>query len=86
MEKSTMLDEDSLKRILLGAVIGAAITVLVGFSGFGWMLEGTAKEMAKKSAEAAVAEALAPICADKVRASNSPAVAEACGKVISAPK
>ncbi len=61
---SSMLDDKSLMRILLGAVIGAAITVFVGFSAMGWMFEGTAKDLAKRSASAAVVEALAPICAD----------------------
>jgi hypothetical protein len=64
MADSTMLDENSLKRILLGAVIGGVITALVGFSGFGWTFESTAKEMSKNSVNAAVVEALAPICAD----------------------
>jgi hypothetical protein len=64
MANSSMLDEDSLKRIVLGAVIGAAISTFAGFSGFGWTLDGTARELAKKSANEAVVGALAPICAD----------------------
>jgi hypothetical protein len=64
MANSSMLDEDSLKRILLGGVIGAAIITFAGFSGFGWTLDSTAKELAKKSANEAVVAALAPICAD----------------------
>jgi hypothetical protein len=65
METSkAMLDDYSLKRILLGTAIGAVITVFVGFNGLGVMLDSSAKEMAKKSANAAVVEALAPICAD----------------------
>jgi hypothetical protein len=65
METSkALLDDYSLKRILLGAAIGAAITAYVGFTGLGVMSESSAKEMAKKSANAAVVEALAPICAD----------------------
>ena len=59
-----MLDEHSLRRILLGAVIGAVIITFAGFSGFGWTLDSTAKEMAKKSANDSVVAALAPICAD----------------------
>lgn len=64
MADSTMLDESSLKRILLGAVIGGVVTALVGFSGFGWTFESTAKEISKHNAAAAVVEALAPICAE----------------------
>ena len=61
----SLLDEDSLKRILLGVAIGIAVTCLAGFQGLGWVLDGTAKDLAKKSASAAVIEALAPICVDK---------------------
>jgi hypothetical protein len=122
MAESTMLDDKSLMRILLGAVIGGAVTMFVGFSGFGWTFEGTAKDMAKHSAAAAVVEALAPICADNFQhaadatknkvalmkinsseqatfieqggwakfpgsnSSNSPAVAEACAKIVGAAK
>lgn len=64
MADSKMLDDKSLMRILLGAVIGGVITGFVGFSGFGWTFESSAKEAAKRSASAAVIEALAPICAD----------------------
>ena len=39
--------------------------MLAGFHTMGWTTENTAKEMAKKSANAAVVEALAPICVDK---------------------
>src|SRR5216683_516222 len=61
----SLMDEDSLKRILLGAVIGGGVTMFAGFQGLGWTLDGTAKDLAKKSASAAVIEALAPICVDK---------------------
>ena len=64
MGNSSILDEDSLKRMVLGGVIGAVIITLAGFSAFGWTLDSTAKEMAKKSANEAVVAALAPICAD----------------------
>ena len=65
MEKPSLLDEYSLKRILLGAVCGAAIAAFVGFNALGMMFESSAKDMAKNAANAAVIEALAPICADK---------------------
>jgi hypothetical protein len=122
MANSSMLDEDSLKRIVLGAVIGGVITTFAGFSGFGWTFESTAKDMAKKSANEAVVSALAPNCADKFQhtadatknrielmklslseqssfieqggwatlpggdTANKSAVAEACAKMLSAPK
>ncbi len=119
---STLLDDKSLMRILLGAVIGAAITTFVGFNGLGWTLESSAKDVARNSANAAVVEVLAPICADNFQhapnattnklallkvssseqasfivqggwakfpgnnTSNNAAVAEACARIISAPK
>lgn len=58
-----MLDEYSLKRLLLGAVIGAAIAAFVGFNGLGLMFESKAKDLATSAANAAVVQALAPICA-----------------------
>lgn len=118
-----MLDDKSLMRILLGAVIGGAITIFVGFNGFGWTFESTARNTARNSANAAVIEALAPICADNFQhaanasknklalmkissssdqssfieqggwakfpgnnSSNNTAVADACAKMINAPK
>lgn len=122
MTQSTILDDKSLMRILLGAVIGGVVTGLVGFSGFGWTFESKAKDMARASANAAVVEALAPICAENFQrgaeatknkvalmkssssdqvtfieqggwakfpgnnSSNNMAVADACIKMISAPK
>src|ERR1700675_1217364 len=64
MANPSMMDEDSLKRIILCVVIGAVIITLAGFSSLGWTFDSTAKEMAKKSANEAVVAALAPICAD----------------------
>ena len=64
MANPSMLDEDSLKRILLGAIIGAAVITLAGFSSLGWTLDSSAREIAKKSANDAVIAALAPICVD----------------------
>ena len=60
----SMLDDKSLMRMLLGGVISSTITIFAGFSGFGWMLDSRAKDLAKASANAAIVEVLAPICAD----------------------
>jgi hypothetical protein len=62
---STMLNDQSLMRIALGFAIGATVTGFVGFTALGWTLESKAKDMAKSTANAAVVEALAPICAEK---------------------
>jgi hypothetical protein len=59
------MDEDSLKRILLGASIGVVLTAFAGFGALGWKTDTTARDMAKQAANASVIEALAPICVDR---------------------
>jgi hypothetical protein len=56
---------DTPKRLVQGMVVGAIATMVVGFNWGGWTLGSTAKDMAQKGAQAAVVQALAPICADK---------------------
>ena len=64
---SSYLEGDSPKRFLQGIALGAIATMVVGFNWGGWTLGSTAQGMAEKSAQAAVVQALAPICADKFR-------------------
>ena len=59
------------KNILMGAVFGAIIGPLAGFWGAGWQTGGGAKAYA----EAAVSDALLPVCANLILA-NTAAVAE----------
>ena len=62
-----------------GAMGGAALLAIVGFMFGGWVTGGTAAELARKQADAAVVKVLAPICVDKFRhASNA---AENLGKL-----
>lgn len=51
-----------LKPGIWGAVIGAILTMIVGFSWGGWTTSGTARQEAMKQADAAVTAALVPIC------------------------
>ena len=69
MQLSSILQGESLKRLLQGAAVGAVATIFVGFSWGGWSL-GTAPptKMAKEQSERSVVAALAPVCADKFRA------------------
>ena len=57
----------SSKPGIWGAVIGAAVISVLGFSLFGWTLGGTAEQMAKERAETTLVEALAPICVERFR-------------------
>jgi hypothetical protein len=51
-----------LKPGVWGAVIGAVITMIVGFSWMGWVLGGTAERLAVERSNAAVVVALTPSC------------------------
>lgn len=65
MQLPSILQGESLTRLLQGIAIGAAATLVVGFYWGGWVTAGTAKQMVQKSAESAVVSALVPICVDK---------------------
>jgi hypothetical protein len=64
----SILQGESLKRLLQGAAVGAVATIAVGFGWGGWSLGSTAHKMARDHAELAVVAALAPVCADRFRA------------------
>ena len=68
MQVPSMLQGESLKRLLQGAAAGAVATMFVGFYWGGWSLGSTADKMAKERSDSAVVTALAPVCADKFRA------------------
>ena len=68
MQAPSILQGESLKRLLQGTVAGAIATIFVGFNWGGWSLGSTADKMAKEQSELAVVAALAPVCADKFRA------------------
>ena len=68
MQVPSILQGESLKRLLQGAVVGAIATMVVGYNWGGWSLGSTADKMAKEQSELAVVAALAPVCADKFRA------------------
>ena len=63
-----------IKPAVWGAVGGAIIISIVGFSTLGWTLGSTAEQMANDRAEVAVVAALAPVCVAKFQAqSDAPA-------------
>ncbi len=68
MQVPSILQGESLKRLLQGAAAGAVATIIVGFYWGGWSLGSTADKMAKERSELAVIAALTPVCADKFRA------------------
>ena len=68
MQLPSILQGESLTRLLQGAAAGAAATMFVGFYWGGRSVSSTADKMAKERSELAVVAALAPVCADKFRA------------------
>ena len=67
MELPSILQGESLTRLLQGAAAGAAATMIVGFNWGGWALGSTVDKVAKDRADSAVVVALAPICVDRFR-------------------
>ena len=51
-----------------GAVVGAVAIMIIGFSWGGWVLDSTAKSMARDQANTAVVAVLTPICVEKFMA------------------
>jgi len=65
MQIPSILQGESLTRLLQGIVIGAIATLVIGFYWGGWVTGGTAQGMAQRGAKDAVVAALVPICVDK---------------------
>ncbi len=59
-----------LKPAIWGALGGAVLLAVIGFTWGGWVTGGTASQMAQKEANIAVVKVLAPICVDKFQ--NAP--------------
>src|SRR5438477_1598322 len=68
MRVPSILEGESLTRLVQGAVVGAVATIVIGFYWGGCSLGSTADKMAKERSDLAVVTALAPVCADKFRA------------------
>ena len=69
MQNSVWYRGESLTRLLQGVAVGAVATLVIGFGWGGWMLGGSAKELADNAASSAVVAAIAPICVDQFQRS-----------------
>lgn len=69
-----MTYQESIKPALCGAVAGAALLAIVGFSWGGWLTGGSAEQMASERAQMAVLTSLVPICFEQSR--GDPLVAD----------
>lgn len=57
-----------LKPFIGGVVVSAIVVPLLGFTALGWRLDSKAQNMAQEAANAAVKEALVPICVARFKA------------------
>jgi hypothetical protein len=74
MQLPSILQGESLIRLIQGAVAGAVATMVIGFNWGGWTLGSTAAKMSEDSSKSAVVSVLAPICVDKFQsAAGAPA-------------
>src|ERR1700687_4930220 len=62
-----------IKPALWGAVAGAVVISVIGFSSMGWMLGGTAERLAADRAQSAVVGVLTPICVEKFQQQDNSA-------------
>jgi hypothetical protein len=69
MQMPSMLQGDSLTRLVQGALAGAIITVVVGFNWAGWTLGSTVERQVANAEQTSIVRVLAPICADRVQRS-----------------
>jgi hypothetical protein len=65
MQVPSILQGESLKRLLQGAAVGVVASMVIGFSWGGWMTGGTATRLAAERADTAVMAALTPVCVEK---------------------
>ena len=65
MQVPSMLQGESLTRLMQGIAIGAVASMVIGFSWGGWITGGTASRLAAERADTAVVAALTPICVEK---------------------
>ena len=71
-----------IKPGIFGAIVGAIALAIVGFTSLGWVGANTAESMAVERADAAVVEALVPVCVTRAKmdAETGPLLQELAGK------
>ena len=69
MQVPSILQGESLTRLVQGAAAGAVATIVIGFYWGGWTLGSTAEKQVKTAEQASIVRVLAPICADKFQRS-----------------
>jgi hypothetical protein len=65
MQRPSILQGDSLTRLLQGAAAGAIATMIIGFNWGGWMLGSTGKKLAADETRSAIISIATPVCAEQ---------------------
>ncbi|MDB5532969.1 MAG: hypothetical protein JWO28_1284 [Hyphomicrobiales bacterium] len=73
MQFPSMLQGESLNRLIQGALFGFLATCVIGFNWGGWTLGSTAEKMADQASSTAVMTALVPICVEKFQTATTAA-------------
>ena len=68
MQAPSILQGESLKRLLQGAAVGAVTTIIIGFNWGGWTLSSNIDKIVKEKVETASIVFLGEKCADKFNA------------------
>jgi hypothetical protein len=61
------MKQEKIKTTIWGVVIGAILTIFVGFSWGGWVLGSTSSSLGEDMARIAVIERLAPMCLEQFK-------------------
>jgi len=70
MRLPAILEGESLRRLIQGAIFGCVVTAFVGFNWAGWTTESNARLLATKDTADALVAVLGPMCADKFRSAS----------------
>jgi hypothetical protein len=62
MQVPSILQGESLSRLMQGAAAGVVASIVIGFYWGGWMTGSTANRLAAERADTAVVAALMPVC------------------------
>ena len=69
MQVPSILQGESLTRLMQGTAAGAVATIVIGFFWGGWTLGSTVEKQVKDAEQASIVRVLAPICVDKFQRS-----------------
>src|SRR5947207_6933496 len=83
MQLPAILEGESLRRLIQGAVVGGLATAIIGFNWGGWMLESTSRQMSVRDTSVALVAVLAPMCVEKIHNASDAALIMAEFKKVS---